>query len=131
MIGGDGINDESNKTAPPPIAQYRAQYYAAYWLSECVSAKPRVALSASFPTAQLRQHHDEQDDRHNRGQQIGDGLRGDYTLIAGQPGADEQGNRHITPCLLIDSTKAPTALPADWKVQVVTITTATHTRLSS
>ena len=22
MIGGDGINDESNKTAPPPIAQY-------------------------------------------------------------------------------------------------------------
>ena len=35
--------------------------------------------------AQLRQHHDEQDDRHNRGQQIGDGLRGDYTLIAGQP----------------------------------------------
>ena len=112
MIGGDGINDESNKTAPPPIAQYRAQYYAAYWLSECVSAKPRVALSASFPTAQLRQHHDEQDDRHNRGQQIGDGLRGDYTL-------------------LIDSTKAPTALPADWKVQVVTITTATHTRLSS
>ena len=130
MIGGDGINDESNKTAPPPIAQYRAQYYAAYWLSECVSAKPRVALSASFPTAQLRQHHDEQDDRHNRGQQIGDGLRGDYTLMASR----EPTNRvidSITPCLLIDSTKAPTALPADWKVQVVTITTATHTRLSS
>ncbi len=39
MIGGDGINDESNKTAPPPTVQVNlTKYNYLYHLTNVVSS---------------------------------------------------------------------------------------------
>ena len=79
MIGGDGINDESNKTAPLPLRNIARNITQRIGSPNACLLNLVLLYQRRFPTAQLRQHHDEQDDRHNRGQQIGDGLRGDYT----------------------------------------------------